>query len=125
MSKEREQSTEAAVREIRRRTRRKFSPEFDLLFGVADVPGANRSLQLGQTSRKRLLKVLAVVGHGSRAQVTKRLPSDLSTRVNKSRSPEWLVWLGRASHPPREWSAADRPPLCIPSAAFGLLDGLS
>ena len=27
MSKERKQSTEAAVREIRRRTRRKFSPE--------------------------------------------------------------------------------------------------
>ena len=27
MSKERRQSTEAAVREIRRRTRRKFSPE--------------------------------------------------------------------------------------------------
>ena len=46
MSKERKQSTEAAVREIRRRTRRKFSPEEKIRIVLEGLRGEQSSPEL-------------------------------------------------------------------------------
>ena len=51
MSKERKQSTEAAVREIRRKTRRKFAPEEKIRI-VLEGPRGEQSI----SERKRMLQ---------------------------------------------------------------------
>ena len=56
MSKQRKQSTEAAVRDIRRRTRRKFSPEEKIRIGLPMI-GSSKQVQtpsVAPKSRKAL-----------------------------------------------------------------------
>jgi len=67
MSNQKKQSSEAAVREIRRRTRRKFSPEEKVRIVLEGLRGEQSVLDLCRQVRLRLpLPPLSPRIHGSR-----------------------------------------------------------